>query len=385
MNDSAPRLAFLSRSAYGEGTSEIPAIEKLVGLQNNGHIEIGPNILPELLPEVPPQLEKSCSALVCRPTWGGEVTAELVDRLRIPGQSFTVATLSSGRSNVTANDEVTVLNADEGNVEQTAELTVFLAICLLRRALAPMVNMGFGIYARPDLERARSLLGKTWLVVGPGAIGQSVLARASAMGAGELRAYHAKFSTMSDEEIAGAYPCLADLCVRFTGDLETALTGADVVTLHVPSNERTAGMVDDSWFRLLPPSAVLVNCARHEVVDEGAVMAALEDDRLQGYASDVLPSSSERPGANPHKPEVEIWQRACWSLVTSIKRCTHWPSVFENAKLAKSFTNGREPPVNRNERNMVYTPHLGGSTRDAEHAVAKNVIDRLLGELGVEP
>lgn len=371
--------------AYGDTAPDlaVPAIQQLVNMQRTGRVQIGPNILPELLPEIPLELEHTCHALVCRPTWGGQVTDDLVARLRIPDEPFVVATLSSGVSHieVTQDTDTPILKADQGNAEQTAELTVFLAICLLRRAFAPMVNMGFGVYLRPEMNRTRSLRGLTWVVIGPGTIGQAVLSKAAAMGAGLLRAYHSKFAGRQREAIAADYPCLAEIGVEFVGELDCALADADVVTVHVPGNESTNGMVDASWFEILPDSAVLVNCARHEVVDEDDLVEALEANRIRGYASDVLPSKSERRAANPHLPSVELWRRACWSLITSIERCTHGPSAFQDVALAESFVLGELA----SERNVVYTPHLGGSTLDAETAVAREVLEKLLDSLAVVP
>ena len=393
MNDSAPRLAFLSRMAYGDTASDdaVQALQDLVGLKDTGQLEIGPNILPELLPEVPAQLEHNCHALVCRPTWGGQVTEELVQRLRIPGERFAVATLSSGTSHISAEEteDTKIFYAREGNAEQTAELTIFLAICLLRRALAPMVNMGFGVYLRPESSRTRSLNGLNWLVVGPGTIGEAVLRKASAMGVGSVRAYYQRFAQMEENEIERKYGSLIELGVELTADLDSALADVDVVTVHVPANEDTIGMIDDAWFERLPEKAVLVNCARHEVVDADALVAALKANKIRGYAADVLPPRSERRGANPHLPDVELWRRACWSLITSIERCTHGPSAFQDVTLAERFlANGRSAEQSledelRSERNMVYTPHIGGSTHDAELAVATEVIEDLQNWLGI--
>jgi phosphoglycerate dehydrogenase-like enzyme len=380
--------------AYGDTKLDVaaPAVQDLVGLQDAGKVRIGPNIVPDLLPVIPPELEHSCRALVCRPTWGGKVTQELVDRLRAPGEPFVVASLSSGASHISAktDGDTTIHCAGDGNAEQTAELTVFLAICLLRRALMQMVNMGFGVYVRPDGTPTRSLKGITWVVVGAGPVGEAVLAKAAAMGAGTLRAYYAKFAEMQPEKIAEKHPGLVGLDVQFTGDLESALMGADVVSIHVPK-ENNIGLVDKRWFELLPENAVLVNCARHEVVDDKALVAALESNRLFGYASDVLPDKSERRGANPHSPDVEVWRRACWSLITSIETCTHRGCVFQDVSLAERFfEKGLDPEGNSydplaSERNMVYTPHIGGSTVDAEAKVAEEVVAKLRTSLGVAP
>jgi phosphoglycerate dehydrogenase-like enzyme len=383
MTPDPPRLAFLSRRAYG-GTplqEAVPALQKFVARQEVGELEFGPNILPELLPEVPEELEGSCAGLICRPTWGGHVDLELVNRLRIEGQPFHVATLSSGTSHIASMDgEAEVHNAVSGNTEQTAELTVFLAICLLRRALASMVNMGFGVYLRPDYTRTRSLSEVTWVVVGAGAIGCAVLRKAAALGVPTLRAFDTRFAGRDPSEISEEKE-LDDLKVEFVDELDRALHGADVVTLHVPSNESTIRMVDEEWFRLLPNKAVMVNCARHEVIDETALHDALDVGQIQGYASDVLPTKAERRAANPYRPDVGLWRRACWSMIGSIDRCTHGPSRFSDAFLAQMFM----PVAQGGERNMVYTPHIGGSTADAEQAVAKEALDKLIEKLGLLP
>lgn len=377
--------------AYGdtELAVAVDAVAELVDLQRNGSVEIGPNILPELLPEIPSELEHSCQALVCRPTWGGKVTEELVARLRVPGKPFAVATLSSGSSNVLVekNEDTEIFAADEGNAEQTAELTIFLAICLLRRALVQMVNMGFGVYRRPQFEGARSLHDlTTWVIAGPGAVGEAVLKKAAAMGVANLRAYHSRFAGMEQGEIAAEscrYKRLDERGVMLTGDLDRALKGADVVSLHMPCNDDTVGSVDKSWFEWLPDNAVLVNCARHEVVNEEDLIAALRGNSLQGYAADVLPPRSERLGANPLLPDVELWRRACWSLISSIDRCTEGSCAFQDVALAEKFLLGKHTDEQDHdgnvlgERNMVYTPHIGGSTRDAEDNVANEVVNQL--------
>lgn len=383
MSDPTPHLVFLSHKAYGDTEPEaaVQSIRDLVNLHLTGRVEIAPNILPELLPDVPDELENKCHGLICRPTWGGKVSQELVDRLRIPGERFFVASLSSGASHikVVEKDGVKILCAEKGNAEQTAELTLFLAVCLLRRALSSMVNMGFGVYMRPDFNCTRSLSGAKWVVAGAGPVGEAVLRKAAALGAGKLCAYYHKFDEMAETEIAEKHKGLSGLEVDFTGDLKTALSDADVLSLHMPARDDNVGVVDETWFDLLPDEAVVVNCARHEVVNDAALLASLEAGRIAGYASDVLPPDSERRSANPHSPNVELWRRACWSMINSIERCTYELCAFQEDGLA-----GRFLSVDRlAESNLVYTPHIGGSTLDAEEDVAKEVITDLRRELGV--
>ena len=375
-----PRIAFLSRGALGERAPvTVPAIQRLLDLEARGKLRIGPNILPDVLPEIPPELSQSCHALVCRPTWGGKVTSELVERLRTPGQRFVVATLSAADSHIALEDaSVPVIKATTGNTRQTAELTIFLAICILRRAQFSLLNMGFGVYARPDVSRTRSLKGLTWTVLGPGSIGTSVLALAEAMGVGALRGYHPGMCSEKIAQIRRDFPVVPD-SVEWTSDLVAAVADADVVSIHVPLTASTRQMIGAALLAHLRPSAVLVNMARHDLVDETALINALEDNRLAGYAADVLPEHAEHHGANPYVPPVPVWRRACWDSVSSIGHCTHEASVFQDSTLAETFLS----PAPSGETNLVLTPHIGGSTWDAESSVADEVIDALLTRLGI--
>jgi len=381
MQQTIPRIAFLGRGAYGEtGTNgTLPAIERLIELHEQGEVHIGPNILPEVIPDFPPELSERCRALICRPTWGGEITQDLVDRLRVPGRPFVIATLSAGRSHIKVEPEdTTIIDGGDGNTRQTAELTIFLAICLLRRVWLPILNMGFGVYERPESAQTRSLVDLTWTVLGPGKIGTSVLAAASALGVSRLRAYHPDMDEAKVVEIRRKHQHVPD-AVLWTHDLGEAVADADVVTIHVPLDESSRGMINQEVLAEMRDSTVLVNVARHELVDQGALVEALAHNRLGGYAADVLPKDAERHGANPHTPDVPLWKQACWSLVSSIGRCTHNGSLFKDASLADSFL----PTYSTGEKNVILTPHIAGSTYDAECAVAEKVIADLLVELGI--
>lgn len=81
----------------------------------------------------------------------------------------------------------------------------------------------------------------------------------------------------------------------YTGSLDDLLARADVLSLHVPLTAATRGLLDEARLARLPRGALLVNTARGAVVDQAAVLAALEAGELGGYAADVLPGEPAPP------------------------------------------------------------------------------------------
>jgi glyoxylate reductase len=123
------------------------------------------------------------------------------------------------------------------------------------------------------------LVGKTLGVIGMGRIGQAVAAKAAAFG---MRTVYMKSPRRPDEQILGrdgtAYEGLS---------LEDVLDRSDVVTLHVPLSPETHHLINRDSIRLMKPTAYLVNMARGPVVEEAAVVSALENGWIAGAALDV--------------------------------------------------------------------------------------------------
>jgi glycerate dehydrogenase len=127
----------------------------------------------------------------------------------------------------------------------------------------------------------RDLAGLTLGVIGAGSLGRAVAALGDAFGMNVL--FH---SRSTDEPVAvGRYVALDDL-----------LRWSDVVTLHLPLNEGSRGMIGAGKLALMRKSAILVNTARGGIVDEAALLAALESGALAGAALDV--TSPEPPPAD---------------------------------------------------------------------------------------
>ena len=180
-----------------------------------------------------------------------------------------VANYAVGTDNVdldaTRERGIVVSNTPGVLTNATAEHAIALALALLRRigegdrALRRSDEWEWG----PDFMVGESLEGKELLVVGPGRIGRRVA---------ELALAH------------GARPTFA----RRDDDLLELLPGADVVTLHCPLTPETRHLVDAVALSAMKPTAVLVNTARGLVVDEAALVSALEAGSIAGAALDVF-------------------------------------------------------------------------------------------------
>ena len=130
-----------------------------------------------------------------------------------------------------------------------------------------------------DFLLGMDLVGKTLGVIGMGRLGQSVAAKAAAFG---MRTVYLKSPRRASEEIAGPdgvpYEALS---------LEDLLQRSDIVTLHVPLTPETHHLINHTSIRLMKPTAYLVNMARGPVVEESAVVDALENGWIAGAALDV--------------------------------------------------------------------------------------------------
>jgi lactate dehydrogenase-like 2-hydroxyacid dehydrogenase len=170
--------------------------------------------------------------------------------------------------------DVVVSNTPGVLTNATAEHAIALALALLRRvgegdrSLRRRDHWEWG----PDFMVGESLEGKALLVVGPGRIGRRVA------------------------ELAGAHGARPAFAGR-GDDLLSLLPAADVVTLHCPLTPDTRHLLDAAAFAAMKPTAVLVNTARGQVVDEGALVAALQIGAIAGAALDVFEHEPAVSGA----------------------------------------------------------------------------------------
>src|SRR5579863_5985827 len=223
---------------------------------------------------------------------------------------------------------IVVVNTPSANTLAATEHTFALLLAALRKVPAASHSVRNGIWERKPFI-GRELFGKTLGVIGLGRIGSNVATRAQAFGMTVVA--HDPFVPASR---AGA------LGVELI-ELEALLQRADIVTLHVPLTTQTAGMIDARALACMRDEAVLVNCARGGVVDAGALLEALESNRLSAIAIDVFP---EEP------PPLESASRR----------------------------------LMMHER-VVATPHLGGSTHEALERIALELAADVVRVLGGKP
>lgn len=181
---------------------------------------------------------------------------------------------------------IRVLRAPAANAQGVAELAVALMLAAARSLPYATASIAAGEWGR---RRGIELAGRTLGLVGAGQIGRRVALIALAVGM-RVRAFDAYpdagFAPIGDFAFAG---------------LDDVLSAADVLSLHTPPAARP--LIDVAALARMPRGAILVNTARASLVDEGAVLAALESGRLRAYAADVF--DPEPPGrtaliAHPH-------------------------------------------------------------------------------------
>jgi len=170
------------------------------------------------------------------------------------------------------------------NSVSVAELTLGLILDLARKIAAADRHVKQGGWARQQFTGCE-LYGKTLGVVGFGRIGYLPARRAAAFGM-DLLAYD-PFVDPDSLAVTEARPRLMAL--------DELLAAADVVTCHMPCNDQTRGMFNYERFCRMKPTALFVNVARGEVVDEPGLVRALQERRLAGAGLDVRDKEPPQP------------------------------------------------------------------------------------------
>lgn len=179
---------------------------------------------------------------------------------------------------------VTVVNSPMATSITVAEYAFGLMLGLARHIPRADATMKAGEWAKKNL-RGSELFGKTLGIIGLGRIGAAIGERAAAFGM----------------TIIAHDPWLTDEAIQARGaeavDLDGLYGRSDYITLHVPLTPGTKGMVDEAAFGKMKPGMRLICTARGGVVDEAALLAALESGQVAGAALDVF--ATEPPGATP--------------------------------------------------------------------------------------
>jgi D-3-phosphoglycerate dehydrogenase len=170
-----------------------------------------------------------------------------------------------------------VANCPGKNNLAVAELTIGLLISLDRRIPDAVADLRSGRWNKKEFSRARGLAGRTLGVVGAGRIGLALAERARGLGM-KVLVYNRDPAKRAAVEAIGA---------RFESNLRSMLGVCDAITLHVAATPETKHLVGPSFLAAMKDGAFLINTSRAELVDEGALLNAIEDRGIRA-AVDVF-------------------------------------------------------------------------------------------------
>ncbi len=175
---------------------------------------------------------------------------------------------------------VLVANVPGRNSAAVAELTMGLLLAIDRRIADNVADLRAGRWNKKVYGKAEGLLGKTLGIIGLGSIGLGVAERAAGFG------LHVQaLEKPRDEQTASR---AADLGVTMCDSLSELLETSDIVSIHVPSSTDTKAMVDAKFLESMRPGAILINTSRGDVVDEAALLEALDAGKVRA-GLDVYP------------------------------------------------------------------------------------------------
>ncbi|MEO0652840.1 MAG: phosphoglycerate dehydrogenase, partial [Planctomycetota bacterium] len=215
---------------------------------------------------------------------------------------------------------VPVFNAPYSNTRSVAELVLAEAILLLRRIPEKNLRAHRGAWAKTS-RASYEARGKTLGIVGYGHIGSQVGVLAESLGM--VVRY---FDIEPKLALGNASP---------TDSLSELLGTSDVVTLHVPQTPQTANLIGREELAAMPRGSALINASRGNVVDIEALSELLRDGHLAGAAIDVFPTEPKSNDDPFESPLVDL-------------------------------------------DNVILTPHVGGSTEEAQANIGREVADKLV-------
>ena len=214
---------------------------------------------------------------------------------------------------------VAVFNAPYSNTRSVVELAIAEIISLARRLHEKSTDMHAGIWNK-SAAGSHEVRGRTLGIVGYGNIGSQLSVIAEALG------FKVIFYDIDDKLALGN--------ARRCSTMEELLTDADVVSLHVDGRPGNAGLFGDDEMKLMKPRSLFLNLSRGIAVDPVALRAHIESGHIAGAAVDVFPVEPKRQG-DPFESEL------------------------------------------RGLRNVILTPHVGGSTEEAQQDIGRFVASKL--------
>lgn len=214
---------------------------------------------------------------------------------------------------------VAVYNAPYSNTRSVAELVIGASILLIRRILDKNKAAHSGLWNK-DAKGSFELRGKTMGIIGYGNIGTQLSVMAEAMG---MRVQFYDIETKLPLGNAQAKKSIKEI-----------VSSSDIISLHVPENNQTKNLINKTVLKQFKTGSILVNYARGEVVDLDALAEAIKEKHIAGAAIDVFPVEPEKNGD---------------------AFCTPLQGLS----------------------NVLLTPHIGGSTEEAQENIGEDVSIKL--------
>ena len=221
------------------------------------------------------------------------------------------------------NAGIAVFNAPYSNTRSVAELVIGAAIMLIRRIPDKSASAHKGIWKK-EASGSYELRGKTLGIIGYGNIGSQVSVLAEALG-----------MKVIFYDVETKLPLGNATDVR---TLKEVLINSDVVTIHVPDTPQTKNLINKNNLKYCKQGSIIINYARGEVMDLDALKKCIESGQIAGAAVDVFPVEPEKNGDEFRTPLQGL-------------------------------------------PNVLLTPHIGGSTEEAQQNIGEDVSSKLLNYL----
>ena len=260
-----------------------------------------------------PEAAKNVDILVVRSTVVNADTINSIQNMSL------IIRAGSGVNNINiaaANQKgIYVANCPGMNAVAVAELTMGLMISLDRRIPDNVIDFKNGKWNKGEYSKAEGLLGKTLGIIGVGNIGKEVAKRALAFG---MNVYGKDISRIEG------------VAIKDFSEMNQLLPLCDIITIHLPATPQTKGLFNKEMFSYLKPNALLINTARADLIDQDAMLEAIQTKNIR-VALDVIKNE-------PEQKSGEI-----------------------------------SSPLQSNQ-NIYVTHHIGASTEQAQNAVAEETI-----------
>ncbi|ODV70114.1 D-3-phosphoglycerate dehydrogenase 1 [Hyphopichia burtonii NRRL Y-1933] len=226
-----------------------------------------------------------------------------------------------------AKSGISVFNSPFSNSRSVAELVIAEIITLARQLGDRSIELHTGTWNKVS-SKCWEIRGKTLGIVGYGHIGSQLSVLAEAMGMNVIYYDVVMIMALGNS--------------KQVDTLDELLSKSDFVTLHVPATSETANLLSAPQFAAMKDGAYVINASRGTVVDIAALVQAMKSGKIAGAALDVYPNEPAKNGENLFNNDLNSWAEELTSL-----------------------------------RNVILTPHIGGSTEEAQSSIGVEVASSL--------